>query len=98
MLSIQKVLHDWILCKRKPQEELKTLGGILLPDDRIELDQHCDVLAVGKHKTKKGDFPLDVKVGDKVLIHALGGLKIDPKDHNLIMIQPDDPDLLGLIK
>ena len=62
-------LGDRVLIKRVEEEE-KTKGGIIIPDTAKEKPQEGEVIAVGpgaRDETGKIQ-PLDVKVGDRVLI------------------------------
>ena len=62
-------LHDRILVKRMP-EETKTTGGIIIPDTAKEKPLKGEIVAAGKGRfTEDGKvLPLEVKVGDKLLI------------------------------
>jgi chaperonin GroES len=62
-------LHDRVLVKRVEAEE-RTRGGIIIPDTAKEKPVEGEVLAVGPG-TRGSDSklqPLDVKVGDRVLL------------------------------
>ena len=84
-------LQDRIVVKRV-ESESKTKGGIIIPDSAKEKPVECKVVAVGNGKLlKDGKLrPLDVKVGDTVLIGKWSGteVKIDGEDH--VMIREDD--------
>ena len=73
-------LHDRVVVKRL-EEEAKTAGGILLPDNATEKPSRGEVIAVGPGKVlDNGDVrPIGVKVGDKVVFGQYGGstVKID---------------------
>ena len=67
-------LHDRVLVRRVEAEE-KTRGGIIIPDTAKEKPIEGEVLAVGpgaRDETGK-IVPLDVKVGDRVLVRQMGG-------------------------
>ena len=67
-------LHDRVIVKRL-EEERKTASGIVIPDTAAEKPDQGEVLAVGPGK--KNDegkvFPVDVKVGDKILFGKYSG-------------------------
>ena len=80
-------LQDRVIVKRLEEEE-KSAGGIIIPDTAKEKPMGAEVIAVGKGKvTDDGKvIPMEVKVGDKVLIGKYAGteVKIDGVEH-LIM-------------
>lgn len=80
-------LQDRVIVKRLEEEE-KSAGGIIIPDTAKEKPMEAKVTAVGKGKvTEDGKLlPMEVKVGDKVLIGKYAGteVKIDGEE-NLIM-------------
>lgn len=81
-----KPLGDRVLVE--PQEaELKTAGGIIIPDSAKEKPQKGVVIAVGAG-TK--EVEMEVKVGDVVLYGKYAGseLQLDNKEY-LIMRQSD---------
>ena len=67
--------------------ELKTAGGIIIPDTAKEKPQKGIIVAVGKGKK---DEPMTVKVGDSVLYGKYAGteITIDGKEY-LIMKESD---------
>ncbi len=84
-------LHDRILVKRL-DAELKTKGGIIIPDSAKEKPIEATVIAVGNGRTNdKGEVrPLEVKAGDRILFGKYSGteVKIDGEEH-LIMREDD---------
>jgi chaperonin GroES len=80
-------LHDRVLVKRLEAEET-TKGGIIIPDTAKEKPQEAQVIAVGKGRvTEDGKVvPLDVKIGDKVLIGKFSGteVNIDGEEHVIV--------------
>lgn len=80
-----KPLNGFILVD-KPLSE-PTVGGVFLPDQVVERSLIATVLAVGGGvKTAKGETPVGVKEGDRVLLTKFTGqeMKIDGKDAVLI--------------
>jgi chaperonin GroES len=84
-------LHDRIVIKRL-ETEAKTKGGIIIPDSAKEKPIEGRVVAVGNGKLLKNGTlrPLDVKVGDTVLIGKYSGneVKLDGEEH--VLIREDD--------
>ncbi len=80
-------LQDRVIVKRLEEEE-KSAGGIIIPDTAKEKPMEAKVTAVGKGKiTEDGKvLPMEVKVGDKVLIGKYAGTEVNIDGvENLIM-------------
>ena len=62
-------LHDRVVVRRI-EEDTKTAGGIIIPDTAKEKPMEAEVVAVGPGaRSEKGELhPLDLKVGDRILI------------------------------
>merc|ERR1719189_1646722 len=90
-------LADRILC-RKLQAEVKSAGGILLPESAKQEVNQAKVLAVGAgRRSPKGELlPMSTKVGDTVIIPRYGGteLKLDSEEYTIYR----DEDIVGIIK
>jgi chaperonin GroES len=90
-------LQDRVIVKRIAEEE-KTKGGIIIPDTAKEKPQEGKIVAVGKGKANDDGkvFPLDVKVGDKILFGKYSGseIKLNGEEH-LIMREED---ILGVVE
>lgn len=84
-------LQDRIVIKRV-ESEAKTKGGIIIPDSAKEKPIQARVVAVGNGKVLKDGKvrPLEVKVGDVVLIGKYTGteVKLDGEEH--VLIREDD--------
>lgn len=80
-------LHDRVIVKRLPEEEV-TKGGIIIPDSAKEKPIQGEVVAVGTGKLLEGGQvrALDVKVGDRVMFGKYSGseIKVDGTE-NLIL-------------
>ena len=80
-------LHDRVLIESLESEE-KTAGGIIIPDTAKEKPQEGKVIAVGPGaKSEDGKtIPMDVKVGDRVLIGKWSGteVKVDGKEYSVM--------------
>ncbi|MEN9808875.1 MAG: hypothetical protein RL189_3098 [Pseudomonadota bacterium] len=89
-------LADRILVKRV-EEETKTAGGILIPDNAKEKPMEASVVAVGNGKVLADGKvrPLEIKVGDRVLFSKYSGteIKLDGTEH--LILREDD--ILGII-
>ena len=86
-----KPLADRILLRRLEAEEV-VRGGIIIPDTAQEKPLEAEVVAVGDgRRNDEGErLPLEVEVGDRVLISKYGGsdVKIDGVDH--VIMREDD--------
>ena len=80
-------LQDRVLIKRIEEEE-QVSGGIIIPDTAKEKPQEAEVVAVGPGKiTDDGSrSPMDVEVGNKVLVGKYSGsdIKIDGEDYVIV--------------
>ena len=80
-------LQDRILIKRLEEEEQVT-GGIIIPDTAKEKPQEAEVIAIGPGKLNDDGerSPMDVSVGDKVLVGKYSGsdIKIDGEDYVIL--------------
>ncbi|MGD0820343.1 MAG: co-chaperone GroES [Desulfomonilia bacterium] len=89
-------LHDRVIVKRI-EEDLKTKGGIIIPDTAKEKPQMGEVIAAGSgKKTEDGKLlPLDVKKGDRVLFSKYAGNDIKIDGEELLIMKEED--ILGII-
>ena len=71
-------LGDRILVKRSDDDEQTTSGGIIIPDTAKEKPQEGEVIAVGNGRLlDSGERqPVDVAVGDLVLLPNMAALKL----------------------
>ena len=84
-----KPLSDHILVQRV--ESLSQKGGIFIPESAKEKPQDAKVIAVGPGKVEDGKrVPLEVKVGDNVLITKYGGTEITYNDEKYIILREED--------
>ena len=90
-------LRDRILVERVEEQEQR-VGGIIIPDTAKEKPQQGRIVAVGRGRVNdKGDvFPLDVKVGDLVLIGKYSGteIKLDGKEYTILR----EDEVLGVLE
>ena len=84
-------LHDRVLVKRVEQEE-QMRGGIIIPDTAKEKPQEAEVVAVGPGKfDEDGDrMPMDVKVGDRVLVGKYSGSEVKIDDTDYVILREDE--------
>ena len=77
-------LHDRVLVKRLEAEE-EVRGGIIIPDTAKEKPQEAQVVAAGPGELMDDGSrkPMDVNVGDRVLVGKYSGsdIKIDGEDY-----------------
>jgi len=82
---------------QRVEEETKTAGGILIPDNAKEKPMEASVVAVGSGKILSDGKvrPMEIKVGDRVLFSKYSGteIKLDGVEH--LILREDD--ILGII-
>ncbi|MGN6384626.1 MAG: co-chaperone GroES [Verrucomicrobiota bacterium] len=82
-----KPLGARVLVEPVSEQEVKR-GGIIIPDSAKEKPTEAIVKAVGPGEVdEKGNrIPLEVKVGDRVLISKSGGteIKLDNKEYKVL--------------
>ena len=90
-------LHDRVLVKRI-EEENKTAGGIIIPDNSKEKPAQGEIVSVGSGYVNQDGSKreLEVKAGDKVLFGKYSGseVKVDGNDY-LIM---KEEEILGILQ
>jgi chaperonin GroES len=89
-------LHDRVVVKRL-DEELKSKGGIVIPDNAAEKPDQGEVVAIGNGKIlEDGKLrPLDVKVGDRILFGKYSGTTA--KIENVEYLVMREEDIMGVI-
>ena len=84
-------LHDRIIVRRVEEGEQR-IGGIIIPDTAKEKPLEAEVVAVGSGMIgEDGErCPMEVKVGDRILISKYGGteVKLDGLEH--VILREDD--------
>ncbi len=84
-------LGDRILARRYEPEEEQS-GGIIIPDTAKERSLAAEVVAVGAGKIDDDGErqPMELKVGDRILISKYGGteVKLDGVEH--LILREDD--------
>ena len=84
-------LHDRIVAKRHEQEE-EVRGGIIIPDTAKEKPQEAEIIAVGPGKLddKGNRSPMDVKVGDRVLVGKYSGSELKVGGEDFVILREDE--------
>ena len=92
-----KPLHDRVLVRRVEQD-VKTAGGIIIPDTAQEKPMEGKIIAVGSgHKAEDGTVTgLDVKAGDSILFGKWSGTEIKLDGEDLLIMK--ESDILGIIE
>ena len=90
-------LHDRVVVRRVESEE-KTAGGIIIPDTAKEKPQEGEIIAVGPGaRDEAGNlFPLDVKVGDRILFGKWSGTEVKIDGEDLLIMK--ESDVMGIIE
>ena len=88
-------LMDRVLVQRL-EEETKTSGGIIIPDNHTEKPAQGKVIAVGTgHRSTDGSIrPLDVKAGDRIIFGKYAGTEVKVDGNEYLIMKEDD--ILGI--
>jgi chaperonin GroES len=89
-------LQDRVLVKPL-ESELKTKGGIIIPDTAKEKPMQGKVMAVGAGaRNAEGKLqPMGVKAGDKILYGKWSGTEIKIEGEDLLVMK--ESDIMGVI-
>jgi chaperonin GroES len=90
-----RLLRDRVLVKRIEAQEQR-IGGIIVPDTAKEKPQQAEVIAVGNGRMNDDGkaIPLDVKVGEHVLIGKYSGTEIKLDGEEYLIVREDE--ILGV--
>ena len=90
-------LYDRIVVKRMEQTQ-GMQGGLHIPDSAQEKPQEAEVIAVGKGKRLEDGTlaPLDVKVGDRVLLGKYTGSEIKLDGQEYLVVREDE--IFGIVE
>ncbi len=85
-------LHNRIVVERTESDEQTSAGGIIIPDSAKEKPQEATVIAVGPGKLDDDGKrqPLDVQVGDRVLIGKYSGSDIELDNKEYVILTEDE--------
>jgi chaperonin GroES len=91
-------IKDNIVVKRTDEEAEKKVGSIIIPDTAKEKPMTAEVIAVGSGRMLKDGkkLPLEVKVGDKVLVGKYSGSEIKLDETDYLILREDE--VLGVIE
>ena len=89
-------LHDRVIVKRL-EEERKSAGGIVIPDNVAEKPDQGEVIAVGPGKRNEDGKrePLDVKVGDRILFGKYSGTTVKIEGTEYLVMREED--IMGVV-
>jgi chaperonin GroES len=92
-----KPLQDRVLVERL-EEESKTAGGIIIPDNHSEKPLQGKVLAVGPgYRNQDGSFAaLGVKQGDTIIFGKFSGTEIKVEGSDYLIMK--ESDILGVMQ
>jgi chaperonin GroES len=97
-MSMTKIrpLHDRVVVKRLEQEQ-KSAGGIVIPDNAAEKPDQGEIVAVGNGKILEDGKvrPLDVKVGDRILFGKYSGQSVKVEGTEYLVMREDD--IMGVV-
>ncbi len=90
-------LHDRVVVRRV-EEDVKTSGGIIIPDTAKEKPMQGEVIAVGPGaRNEKGELvALDVKAGDRILFGKWSGTEVKIDGEELLIMK--ESDILGILE
>jgi chaperonin GroES len=89
-------LHDRVVVKRI-EADMKTKGGIIIPDTAQEKPSQGEVIAVGPGgRDESGKLiPIDIKAGDRVLFGKWSGTEVKLDGEDLLIMK--ESDIMGVI-
>ena len=90
-------LHDRVVIRRA-EGDLKSKGGIIIPDTAAEKPQEGEVVAVGPGTRDESGklIPLDVKAGDTVLFGKWSGTEVKIDGDDLLIMK--EADIMGIVE
>jgi chaperonin GroES len=82
---------------RRVEEEAKTKGGIIIPDNAKEKPQEGEVIAAGPgaYDDDGKRIPMDVKPGDRILFGKWSGSEVKIDGEELLIMK--ESDILGVL-
>lgn len=91
-----KPLFDKVVLK-EPEKELKSKSGLILSASAAEKPEFLQVVAVGEGTLQDGvKQPMEVKVGDKVLVAKYTGTQVKIEDVEYTIVSQQD--ILAIIQ
>ena len=92
-----KPLYNRVLVRRLESEKNQVKGNIIIPDTAKQKSMEGKIVGVGAGKLDKTGkrIPLQVKVGDRVLIGKYSGQELMIQDVEHLILKEDE--ILGII-
>ena len=89
-------LHDRVVVRRI-EEDMRTAGGIIIPDTAKEKPSQGEIVAVGPGgRDENGKLtPMDLKSGDRVLFGKWSGTEVKLDGEELLIMK--ESDIMGVI-
>jgi len=89
-------LHDRVIVERL-DEDRKSAGGIVIPDNAAEKPDQGTVIAVGSGRILEDGKvrALDVKVGDRILFGKFSGQTVRLEHTEYLVMREDD--IMGIV-
>jgi chaperonin GroES len=90
-------LHDRVVIRRA-KGDMKSKGGIIIPDTAKEKPQEGEVIAAGPGSRDESGklIPLDVKAGDFILFGKWSGTEVKIDGEDLLIMK--ETDIMGIIE
>jgi chaperonin GroES len=90
-------LHDRVVIRRA-EGDIKSKGGIIIPDTAKEKPQEGEVIAAGPGSRDESGklMPLDVKAGDVVLFGKWSGTEVKIDGEDLLIMK--ETDIMGIVE
>jgi chaperonin GroES len=90
-------LHDRVVIRRA-EGDLKSRGGIIIPDTAKEKPQEGEVVAAGPGSRDENGtlIPLDVKAGDFILFGKWSGTEVRIDGEDLLIMK--EADIMGIVE
>ena len=90
-------LHDRVVIRRA-EGDLKSRGGIIIPDTAREKPQEGEVVAVGPGARDENGalIALDVKAGDLILFGKWSGTEVKIDGEDLLIMK--EADIIGIVE
>lgn len=92
-----KPLHDRVVVRRLPEEEMSA-GGIVIPNAAQEKPHQGEVVSVGAGKILDDGSvrPMAVSAGDRVLFGKYSGTEVKLGSEELVVMREDD--IMGIVQ
>ena len=89
-------LHDRVVVKRI-EADMKSKGGIIIPDTAQEKPSQGEIVAVGPGGRDESGrlIPMDLKTGDRVLFGKWSGTEVKLDGEELLIMK--ESDIMGVL-